>query len=147
MIELTIVIAVLGVMMAIALPGFNAMRSSSSETTVKRTLESAVRVANWSFRDRADYTNADSSTLRSTTLSVLAAGTEAQSGSRVSVAVSVDKLTFYAAARSDGGSSRCYMVKQGPGGVAYYSTATAATGTCTATAATAVSAGSWGATW
>jgi len=50
MIELTIVIAVLGVMMAIALPGFNALRVSTAQTSVKRTLEAAVRTANWSFR-------------------------------------------------------------------------------------------------
>jgi len=146
MIELTIVIAVLGVMMAIALPGFNALRVSTAQTSVKRTLEAAVRTANWSFRDRSDYSKADATNLRSTSLSVLAAGTEAQSGNQVSVAVSTDKLTFYAAARTDGGTGLCYMIKQGPGGVAYYGAAATA-GTCTATAATGVAAGSWGTTW
>jgi type II secretory pathway pseudopilin PulG len=144
MIEITIVIVVLGVMMAIALPTFNAMRTSSAQNSAKRTLETAVRTANWSFRDRADYSNADATGLKSTTLSVLAANVEAQGGSRVSVAVSVDKLTFFAAARTDASSGRCYMIKQGPGGLAY---ANSTTGTCTANDAVALSPGSWGTTW
>jgi type II secretory pathway pseudopilin PulG len=144
MIEITIVIVILGVMMAAALPTFNAMRQSTSQTSVKRTLETAVRTANWSFRDRADYSAADAIGLKSTTLSVLSSSTEAQGGNRVSVAISADKLTFYAAARTDTVSGRCYLIKQGPSGLAYASTTA---GACTADAAVALAAGSWGTSW
>ena len=143
LIELVVVLGILGIMIAIAVPNFLSMRNSSSDTTAKRSLEAAQLAANWTYRDRADFSKADAVNLKTAAVVIVAPGVTPTGTSQVSVAINATSTSWYASALANG-SNRCWMIRQTAGVVSY---AGPSTGTCTANAAVALAAGTWRATW
>ncbi len=139
LIELMVVVLIIGILIAIALPTFLGARERAQNRAAQSSLRNALTAAKTIFTDANDYTDATVSELQAVepSLSFLAAGTASTGPSVVSVATP-DADTFSAASLADSGD--CFWIKDvstGPG-------TTFGTGaTCTGTAANAAASSSW----
>lgn len=142
LVEIAVVVAIIGIVAVIAIPTFSTVRSSSTNSNVQHVLEATQRAANWTARDRGDFSHADATSLTSSAFRTVDAGTTAMAEGSASVAVSADASIWVAAAKSPTGT--CWMIRETAGVVTYFHFTS---GSCTGTAALAIAPSSWGSTW
>jgi prepilin-type N-terminal cleavage/methylation domain-containing protein len=142
LVEIAVVVAIIGIVAVIAVPTFSTVRSSSTNGNVQHVLEAAQRAANWTSRDRGDFSHADAASLTSSSFRTVDAGTTAMAQGSASVAVSADASIWVAAAKAPTGT--CWMIRETAGVVGYFHFTS---GACTGTAALAIAPSSWGSAW
>jgi type IV pilus assembly protein PilA len=140
LIELMVVVLIIGILIAIALPTFLGARSRAQNRAAQSSLRNALVTAKTIFSDDNDYTDATVSALQADepSLTFLAAGTASAGPTEVSVATPVGGIEFGGASLADSGT--CFWIHDeanGPG-TTYGSGAT-----CTGTAALASAGNSW----
>jgi type IV pilus assembly protein PilA len=144
LIELMVVVLIIGILIAIALPTFLGARQRAQNRAAQSSLRNALAAAKTAFTDTDDYSTATNVNLLAIepSLTYQVAGTASTGPNDVSVGpfstVPLSNDSWSAAALSDSGT--CYWIKD-------VSTAGAASGTrfgsgaaCTATAAQAAAA-------
>jgi type IV pilus assembly protein PilA len=140
LIELAVVILIIGILLAIAIPTFLGVRKSADDRASQTAVRNAYTNAKTIFSDKNqnDYTAVDATALSSAApeLSFFAAATASTKPTQVSF--STTTTTFIAAAASNSG--KCFAIKEDiTAGVSY---ATLASGSCTANASF-----TWGSKW
>ena len=150
LIELMVVVLIIGILIAIALPTFLGARSRAQNRAAQSDLRNTLVAAKTSYTDTNNYSGATTTGLSSIegSLTYQAAGTASAAGNNYAVSVAIGNVTatdnqIFAAARMSA-SGTCYTIKDvaatggsGAGntpGTWYGSTATAAN--CTGTWAT-----------
>ncbi len=151
LIELMVVVGIIAVLLAIAIPTFLASRGKAQDKSPQSSLRNALTAAKSIYVDTNDYTKATIGTSGDLTksepsLNFVDSATASTAPNMVSVSLGTSpSSTFYAAAKSDSGT--CYFIKDssGTGGTGtQYSSAT--TGTCKGSDA-AASGVTWAAKW
>jgi type IV pilus assembly protein PilA len=135
LIELMVVVGIIAVLLAIAIPTFLASRGKAQDKSAQSSLRNTLTAAKSIYADTNDYNKADTTTLTAgePSLTFVAADTASTTPRTVSVngGTSVSS-TFYAAAMSD--SKTCYFIKDSTSGGTKYAVAPS-TATCTGTSA------------
>ena len=152
LIELMVVVGIIAILLAIAIPTFLASRGKAQDKSAQSSLRNTLTAAKSIYADTNDYSKADTTALTAgeKSLTFAVTGTDSTGPTNVSIngGTSVSS-TFYAAAKSDAGT--CYYIKDSSGsagtGTQYASLASAGANTCTGTAAAAVAAANWKAKW
>jgi len=144
LIELMVVVLIIGILIAIALPTFLGARARAQDRAAQSDLRNTLVAAKTMYTDASSYAAADSTATGLITvepsLSYVAAGT-ASTVAVPSVSVSAAATTWAAARMSASGT--CYWIKDvasGPG-TTYGETTTAAN--CTGTAALGAASPAW----
>src|SRR5437763_635094 len=139
LIELMVVVLIIGILIAIALPTFLGARARAQNRAAQSSLRNALVAAKTIFTDNNDYTQATTTNMLAVepSLTYVAAGT-ASTGPTV-VSVAPNSASEWAAA-AFAASGNCYWIHDvaaNPGAGTTYgpTTATLATATCTGTAA------------
>jgi len=147
LIELMVVVLIIGILVAIALPTFLGARQRAQNRAAQSSLRNALVAAKTAYTDTSDYTGADTSAelvLIEPSLTYNDATTASTGPTVVSVAVTGTGNTIWSAA-SMSQSGSCYWIMDNAGasgtGTKYGTTATAAN--CTGTAAAAAAATTW----
>ena len=164
LIELMVVVLIIGILIAIALPTFLGARQRAQDRAAQSSLRNALAAAKTCYTDSDKYgdgtTNCDNTVLANIepSLSFVPGGTNSSGPNSVSVAVSAgggsstNLQRFDAAALSDSGT--CFYIRDnaiasgsGAGAAAgtWYAKVASAGGTCNASGAPG--AGTWGAKW
>ena len=136
LIELMVVILIIGILIAIALPTFLGARTRAQDKVAQTSVRNALSDAKVIFTDANAYTGADATgmTAAEPALTFVAAGTASTAPRTVSVAAGT--TTWGAAAKSDSGTC-FYIYDPGNSAVLYGKSSSAAcTGTQAATSAT-----------
>ena len=149
LIELMVVVLVIAILLAIAIPTFLGARERSQDRAAQSSLRNALTAAKVAFVDKGDYDNAESTDLKAIepSLTFNASTAESEADSTVSVYVSTDDTIWAAAAKSESGS--CFYIKDDSdesgitGGTKYGSTTAPGSGTCDGDAAKAVALSDW----
>jgi type IV pilus assembly protein PilA len=144
LIELMVVVLIIGILVAIALPTFLGARQRAQNRAAQSSLRNALVAAKTAYTDTSDYTGADTSAelvLIEPSLTYNAAGVASTGPTVVSVAVTGATNTIWsAAALSQSGSCFWIMDNAGPTGTGTkYGTGA----TCTGTAAAAAAGTTW----
>jgi type IV pilus assembly protein PilA len=138
LIELMVVVLIIAVLLAIAIPTFLGSQNKAKDRSAQSSLRNTVTAAKTIYTDTSDYTKADATALGKAepSLTYIAVGTASTDPKSVSVNPATTS-TFYAAAMSKSGT--CYYIKDDLSstgtGTSYSSTSTAAD--CTGTKAAA----------
>ncbi len=145
LIELMVVVLIIGILVAIALPTFLGARERAQNRAAQSSLRNALVAAKVAYTDDSDYSGADTSAelvLIEPALTYLAAGVASTTPTAVSVAVSDqvvgDQQVWSAASLSESGD--CFEISDnatGPG----TTFGVGAAATCTGTAAIGTSGG------
>ena len=146
LIELMVVVLVIAILLAIAVPTFLGARERSQDRAAQSSLRNALTAAKVSFVDTGDYRNANETNLKAIEPSIefIAGTTDSDDEDKVSVAILAGDEQWSAAAMSE--SETCWWITDqadsATGGVKYGSTTTAAS--CAGTdAAGATLQGGW----
>ena len=140
LIELMVVVLIIGILIAIALPTFLGARQRAQNRAAQSSLRNALVAAKTSYTDTSDYSGATTTGLQAIepSLTYLAAGTASTGPNAVSISVTnsgtATSAVFSAAALSQ--SNTCYYIKDdasSAGTGTKYGTGA----TCTGTAAVA----------
>jgi type IV pilus assembly protein PilA len=129
LIELMVVVLIIGILVAIALPTFLGARERAQNRAAQSSLRNALVAAKTLYTDVSDYSTATPTGLATVepSLTYVAAGTDSTSNTTVSVSVSgTGNVVWSGAALSESGA--CYWITDnatGPG--TEYGTGTAAT--------------------
>ncbi|HJP65024.1 MAG TPA: type II secretion system protein [Actinomycetota bacterium] len=105
LIELMVVVLIIGILIAIALPTFLGARERAQNRAAQSGLRNALVAAKTAFTDTDDYSTATDADLPAIepSLTYVAAGVDSAGPTEVSVAVSVDGSEWSGAALSDSG--------------------------------------------
>jgi type IV pilus assembly protein PilA len=155
LIELMVVVLIIGILIAIALPTFLGARTKAQDRAAQSSLRNTLAAAKSCFTDHDSYLwttpsagSCDSVSLQTSepSLQFAATGTASAGPNNVSVNPAAAD-TFYAAAESD--SAKCFYIRDvqtsgATGGTMYASSTTAA---CSGTGAAGLAAASWSASW
>jgi type IV pilus assembly protein PilA len=132
LIELMVVVLIIGILVAIALPTFLGARARSQDRAAQSDLRNALVAAKTLYTDDSDYTAATTTALEAVepSLQYVATGTASAAGNNFAVSVNPISDTEWAAARLSA-SDTCFYIRDeatGPG-TTYGSGAGACTGT------------------
>ena len=142
LIELMVVVGIIAILLAIAIPTFLASRGKAQDKSAQSSLRNTLTAAKSIFADTNDYTKADTTALTAGEKSLTFSATGVASTGPTNVSVNSTATTFYAAAKSD--SATCYYIMDSTStGTAYAS----GTGTCDGTTAAGLAGASWKAKW
>lgn len=144
LIELMVVVGIIAILLAIAIPTFLASRGKAQDKSAQSSLRNTLTAAKSIYADTNDYTKADTTALTAgeKSLSFNAAGA-ASTGPTV-VSVSSTASNFYAAAKSDNATTTCFYIMDSTSTGTAYATGS---GTCDGTTAAGLAAASWKAKW
>ncbi len=130
LIELMVVVLIIGILVAIALPTFLGARTRAQNRAAQSDLRNALVAAKTMYTDSSTYTAADSSATGLITvepsLTYIAAGT-ASTVAAPSISVDAAATTWAAARMSASGT--CYWIKDVSTGATTYGTGATCTGT------------------
>ena len=139
LIELMVVVLIIGILVAIALPTFLGARQRAQNRAAQSSLRNALVAAKTAYTDTSDYTGADTSAellLIEPSLTYNDAATASTGPTVVSVAVTGSNAIWSAASLSQSGTCYWIMDNAGAGGTGTkYGTGAACTGTAAAAAA------------
>src|SRR4051812_49073541 len=145
LIELMVVVGIIAVLLAIAIPTFLASRGKAQDKSDQSSLRNTLTAAKTIYADSNDYTTATPTTLASAEKSITFAAAGTDSSGPTNVSVSTTASVFYGASKSDSGG--CYFIKDSTGtsgtGTQYGQVASPAANTCNGTWA----AGATNVTW
>ena len=139
LIELMVVVLIIGILIAIALPTFLGARQRAQNRAAQSSLRNTLVAAKTSYTDTSDYSGATTTGLQAIepSLQYVAAGTASTGPNVVSVAVSgTGSTVFSAAALSQ--SNTCYWIMDdasSTGSGTKYGSGATCTGTAAAAAA------------
>ena len=138
LIELMVVVLIIAILLAIAIPTFLGARNRANDRAAQSSLRNALTAAKVLFTDSQDYTSATVSALKAEEPSLNIVGPAVASTSAKMVSVDgATSTTFYAAAFSKAGT--CFYIKDnsatGGQGTTYGKAASTAGAGCTADAA------------
>jgi type IV pilus assembly protein PilA len=142
LIELMVVVLIIGILVAIALPTFLGARERAQNRAAQSSLRNALVAAKTAYTDKSDYstaTNADLPAIEPS-LTYNAAGVASTGPTVVSVAVTGSNAIWSAAALSQSGTCFWIMDNAGAGGTG---TKYGSGATCTGTAAAAAANTTW----
>ena len=113
LIELMVVVLIIGILIAIALPTFLGARQRAQDRAAQSSLRNAIAAAKTAFTDTDDYSVADDVSLAAIepSLNYVVGGTDSASPNEVSVAIDTTNDTddtWSAAALSDSGA--CFYI-------------------------------------
>lgn len=130
LVELMVVVLIIGILLAIAIPTFLGARTRSQDGVAKSSLRNALTAANVIFTDNQSYAGADSAAMAATegSLTYVAPGTASTSAKQISVLAQPTRWS--AAAMS--ASGRCFYISTTSTGAVTYGSAT---NNCTGNAA------------
>jgi type IV pilus assembly protein PilA len=130
LIELMVVVLIIGILLAIAIPTFLGARTRSQDGVAKSSLRNALTAANVIFTDNQSFAGATPSAMAATegSLTYVAAGTASTSAKQISVLAQPTRWS--AAAMS--ASGRCFYISTTSAGAVTYGSAT---NNCTGNAA------------
>jgi type IV pilus assembly protein PilA len=145
LIELMVVVLIIGVLLAIAIPTFLGARQRAEDRSAQSSVRNALSAAQVIYTDNSDYTAATPITMAAAepSLTYAALSTTASSGNK--------NISFLATASTWSGavwsakSSKCFYIKINAGPVAagtFYGTATT-TAACTGTLANGATGAKW----
>jgi len=140
LIELMVVVLIIAILLAIAIPTFLGARNRANDRAAQSSIRNALTAAKVLFTDQQDYTVATTTTLSAEepSLQFVAAGTNSTTAKMVSVLGDTTSV-FYAAGFSKAGT--CFFIKDdsatGGAGTTYAKAASVAGAGCNATAAKA----------
>ena len=139
LIELMVVVLIIGILVAIALPTFLGARERAQNRAAQSSLRNALVAAKTAYTDTSDYTGADTSAellAIEPSLTYNDAGTASTGPTVVSVAVTGRNAIWSAASLSSPGRATGSWTTRGAGGTGTkYGTGAACTGTAAAAAA------------
>jgi type IV pilus assembly protein PilA len=141
LIELMIVVLIIAVLIAIAIPTFLGLRKNANDVAAKGSASTALKAAKAIFSDSDSYTGVTLAELRAAEVSVTYVdGATASNGSLIASVDVPDPSTFVASVYSPSGT--CFFIRDDTSGTTY---ATLNTGTadCYAGNVTVVFGGSW----
>lgn len=152
LIELMVVVLIIAILLAIAIPTFLGARNRANDRAAQSSIRNALTAAKVLFTDDQDYTAATTSALTSQepSLTFQASGTNSTTAKEVSV-LGDNAYTFYGAGFSKSGT--CFFIRDisasgvTGAGTMYASVASTAGAGCNASAAKALGAGSWSSKW
>ncbi len=139
LIELMVVVLIIGILLAIAIPTFLGARSRSQDGVAKSSLRNGLTAANVIYTDTLNYSGANVAGLTAAegSLTFIASSTQSTQPKQVSVLAGT---TWAAAAKSASGT--CFLIKTTTAGAVTYGKVT--TGACTgARANTAATDAAW----
>jgi type IV pilus assembly protein PilA len=147
LIELMVVVLIIGILIAIALPTFLGARERAQNRAAQSGLRNALAAAKSAYTDTSDFTTADTATeLQSIEPSLSYVTVDSTGPTEVSFSVYDVNITddgFAAAAMSESGT--CYWINEvstTPGAGTFYGSTTTATA-CAGTDAQAAAGSSW----
>jgi type IV pilus assembly protein PilA len=145
LIELAVVILIIGILLAIAIPTFLGVRSRAQNKSAQSSLRNSLVAAKTAFSDTGSYSASSYGTLASIEPSItfIAAGGTSLKPNEVVVAIVVSPTpqSYTALARSDSGN--CYGIREIVGQTTEYSTNTTGGATVCASAALTVWSNAW----
>ncbi len=136
LIELMVVVLIIGILIAIALPTFLGARERAQNRAAQSSLRNTIAAAKTSYTDTSNFAGATTTGLEAIepSLNYLAAGTASTTPTDVSVATAAvggnANQQFAAASMSESGT--CYWINevaQGAGAGTFYGSGAACTGT------------------
>ena len=116
LIELMVVVLIIGILIAIALPTFLGARERAQNRAAQSSLRNALAAAKTAYTDSSDFGTATTTGLSAIepSLTYVAAGTASANPRTVSVAISnvtgTDEQVWSGASRSESGT--CYLIKE-----------------------------------
>jgi type IV pilus assembly protein PilA len=132
LIELMVVVMIIAVLLAIAIPTFLGSQNKAKDKSAQSSLRNTVTAAKSIYVDGNDYSKADTTALGGAepSLSFLAVGSASTKPKEVSINPGTSiSTTFFAAAKS--ASGECYYIKDSTSGTLY----SKGSGTCDGTTA------------
>ena len=144
LIELMVVVMIIAVLLAIAIPTFLGTQNKAKDRSAQSSLRNTVTAAKTIYTDGSTYVTATPAALLATEPSLTFAATDVASTKATDVSVNTTATVFYAAALSSSGE--CYYVKDDiNAGTSYFKTGVAAdcTGTKAAAATASFTATGW----
>ena len=138
LIELMVVVGIIAILLAIAIPTFLASRGKAQDRSAQSSLRNTLTAARSFYADGADYSKADTTTLTAGEKSVSFVASTAASTDPKTVSVNPGtsvSAVFYAAALSS--SKVCYFIKDDINAGTTYAKYPSTTGTTTATTSAA----------
>ena len=139
LIELMVVVLIIGILIAIALPTFLGARNRAQDRAAQSSLRNALVAAKTIYTDASDYTQANATALAAVEPSLTFVATGVASTNATTVSVDPVSANTWAAA-SLSASGTCFYIKDsanGPG--TRFGSGTTCTGTQANTSATATS--------
>jgi type IV pilus assembly protein PilA len=133
LIELMVVVMIIAVLLAIAIPTFLGSQNKAKDRSAQSSLRNAVTAAKTIYTDSTDYSKADVAALLAgePSLTFVAVGTASADPKTVSVSPGTSVSTvFYAAAKSASGT--CFYIKDDIAAGTTYGKGTTCTGTAAA---------------
>ena len=131
LIELMVVVLIIAILLAIAIPPFLGARKRAQDRAAQSSLRNALTAAKTIYTDNSSYSTATDANLPAVEPSLTYKGAAVASTGQKDVSVSAAADTWAAAAKSDSGN--CYWIKE----VATAGTTFGSGATCTGTAALA----------
>jgi type IV pilus assembly protein PilA len=144
LIELAVVILIIGILLAIAIPTFLGVRSRAQNKSAQSSLRNSLVAAKTAYSDTGAYTTGSFAALASIEPSITFVSAGGASAKPAEVVASIDTSTatmgYTAVARSDSGN--CYGIREIVGKTTDYSTNNSNPAVCNIAAA-----GTWVGNW
>lgn len=137
LIELMVVVLIIAILLAIAIPTFLGARQRANDRAAQSSLRNALTAAKTIYTDSQDYTQASATGLAAVEPS-LTYGSAASTDFKVVSVNNASQTAWSAAALSKSGT--CYVIAETAAGGTKYGTVT---GACSAPAASSVTGASW----
>jgi type IV pilus assembly protein PilA len=140
LIELMVVVLIIGILLAIAIPTFLGARERGQDSTAKTSLRNALTAANVIFTDDQSYANADHTAMATAEAALDYADADTASTGPKHVSVLATDTSWSAAALSESGT--CFWIRTDDAGSVTYGTTDEAS-KCTGDDADGAAASDW----
>jgi type II secretory pathway pseudopilin PulG len=118
LVEGLLVVAIVGTLLALAVPTFVGRRSHDQDAAAQHSLRTALTAADVAFTTRSTYTDAGPTALAASTPALTFTSGDVISAGPDSISIADDAALWAAAAQSDSGS--CYFIAARSSGRVFY---------------------------